>query len=115
VASVYLIFENRLFRDAVAAVLATNPEIRLLGAANRPDVAAAEIACAGPDVILLEESSVGPFMADVQRILTSPAACRLITLRMDGDGMHVWSGTWQQAAGPRELVQAITCGGEEAG
>jgi hypothetical protein len=30
VAGVYLIFRNRLFRDAVGAILTTHPEIKLL-------------------------------------------------------------------------------------
>jgi hypothetical protein len=41
---VYLIFRNRLFRDAVAAILTAHLEIKLLGATDQPDRAASEIA-----------------------------------------------------------------------
>ena len=112
-AGVYLIFRNRLFRDAVAAILATHPEIRLLGAADQPDRAASEIAALAPNVILLEEVEDGPSIRDVHRILTSPIPCRLITLRLDQDGMHVWSQTWRQTVGPEDLVDAIITARED--
>ena len=113
VVGVYLIFRNRLFGDAVRAILATHPEIRLLGASDRSPVAATEIASLTPNVILLEEVDGGASAADVQCILTSPTPCRLITLRLDHDGMHVWTGTWRQTVSPRDLVEAITTARED--
>jgi hypothetical protein len=113
VAGVYLIFRNRLFGDAVRAILATHPEIRLLGTSDRSPLTATEIASLAPNVILLEEVDDGASTADVQRILTSPTPCRLITLRMDHDGMHVWTGTWRQTVSPRDLVEAITTARED--
>ena len=121
-AGVYLIFRNRLFGDAVRAILATHPEIKLLGTSDRSDrrnpsdrspLAATEIASLAPNVILLEEVDDGDTSADVQRILTSPTPCRLITLRVDHDGMHVWTGTWQQTVSPGDLVEAITAARED--
>ena len=108
---VYLIFRNRLFRDAVAAILTTHPEIKLLGATDQPDRAASEIAALAPDVILLEEVEDGPSIRDVHHILTSPIPYRLITLRLDQDGMHVWSQTWRETVGPQDLVEAIITAG----
>jgi len=114
VAGVYLVFRNRLFGDAVRAILGTHPEIELLGATDRSDWAASEIAVLAPSVILLEEVADGSPIYDVNRILTSPSPCRLITLRLDQDGMHVWSQTWRQTASPKDLVEAIvTAGGEK--
>ncbi len=114
---VYLIFHNRLFGDAVRAILATHPGIRLLGATDRPETASADVTAMGPGVILLEEvddgGSPGPWTAGVQRILARRTPCRLITLRMDDDGMHVWSGTWRQTVRSGDLVEAIVTAGEE--
>ena len=110
VAGVYLIFRNRLFRDTVAAILTAQPEIKLLGATDQPDRAASEIAACAPNVIVLEEVEDGPSMRDVHHILTSPIPCRLITLRVDQDGMHVWSQTWRQTVGPQDLVEASRVG-----
>jgi len=110
---VYLIFQNRLFGDAVRAILGIHPEIRLLGATDRPDRAATEIAALAPSVILLEEVEDGSFIGDVHRILASPIPCRLITLRLDQDGMHIWSQTWRQTVGPRDLVEAIVSARED--
>ena len=110
---VYLIFRNRLFRDTVAAILTTRPEIKLLGATDQPDRAASEIAALAPSVILLEEVEDGPFILDVHHILTSPIPCRLITLRLDQDGMHVWSQTWRQTVGPEDLVEAVITARED--
>jgi hypothetical protein len=113
VAGVYLIFRNRLFRDAVAAILATQPEIKLLGATDQPDRAASEIAALAPSVILLEEVEDGPSIHELNHILASPIPCRLITLRLDRDGMHVWSQTWRQTVGPQDLVDAIVTARED--
>jgi len=107
VAGVYLIFRNRLFRDAVGAILTTQPEIKLLGATDQSDRAAPEIAALAPNVILLEEVEDGPSIRDVHHILASPIPCRLITLRLDQDGMHVWSQIWRQTVGPQDLMEAI--------
>ena len=109
---VYLIFHNRLFRDTVAAILAAHPEIKLLGATDQPDRTAPEIAALAPNVILLEEVEDGPSLRDVHHILTSPIPCRLITLGLDQDGMHVWSQTWRQTVSPQDLVEAIITAGE---
>jgi DNA-binding NarL/FixJ family response regulator len=113
VAGVYLIFRNQLFRDAVAAILAAHPEIKLLGVTNRPERAASEITALAPSVILLEDTEDGPSIHDVHRILTSSIPCRLITLRLDQDGMHVWSQTWRQTVGPEDLVEAIVTARED--
>ena len=106
-AGVYLIYRNRLFRDTVGAILTTQPEIKLLGATDRPDRAASDIAALAPNVILLEEVEDGPSIFDFLHILTNPIPHRLITLRLDQDGMHVWSQIWRQTVGPRDLVEAI--------
>ena len=75
--------------------------------------AASEIAALAPNVILLEEVEDGPSIRDVHHILTSPIPCRLITLRCDQDGMHVWSQTWRQTVGTEDLVGAIITARED--
>ena len=112
-AGVYLIYRNRLFRDAVAAILTTHPEIMLLGATDQPDKVASEIAALAPSVTLLEEVEYGPAIRGLNHILASPIPCRLITLRLDQDGMHVWSQTWRQTVGPQDLVEAIITAGTD--
>lgn len=112
-AGVYLIYRNRLFRDTVGAILTIQPGITLLGATDQPDTAASEIAALAPSVILLEEVEDGPSLRDVHHILTSPIPCRLITLGLDQDGMHVWSQTWRQTVGPQDLVEAIITARED--
>jgi hypothetical protein len=114
VAGVYLVYRHQLFADAVRAILATRPEIRLVGASDRQDVDAAELLALAPGVVLVEDGDDGPALGDVQRILTSPTTFRLITLRMDHDDMHVWSGRWQQSTYGRDLVEAIITAGENA-
>jgi chemotaxis response regulator CheB len=109
---VYLIFRNQLFGDAIGAVLGTHPEIELVGATDNPDRVAAEVADLAPDVILLEEADDGPVISNVHRILSSPMPCRLITLRLDENGMHVWSQTWRQTVSPQDLVEAVITAGE---
>ena len=106
-ASVYLIYRNRLFRDTVGAILTTQPEIKLLGATDQPDRATPEIAALAPNVILLEEVEDNPSSLDFLHILTNPIPYRLITLCLDQDGMHVWSQIWRQTVGPQDLVNAI--------
>jgi len=113
VAGVYLIFQNRIFRDAVRAILTTHPEIRLLGATDRPECAATEIAALAPNVILLEDAEDSPTIQDMHHILTSPTSCRLITLRLDRDGMHVWSQIWRETVGAGDLVEAIVTARED--
>lgn len=109
---VYLVFRNQLFSDAIGAVLRTHPEIELVGATDNPDRVVADIADLTPDVILLEEADDGPVIANVNSILSSPMPCRLIMLRLDENGMHVWSQTWRQAVRPQDLVEAIITAGE---
>jgi len=104
---VYLIFRNQLFADAVGAVLCAHPDIELVGATAEPDQAAADVAALTPDVILLEGADGGSALSDVHGLLSSPTPCRLITLRMDENGMHVWSQTWRQTVRTEDLVKAI--------
>jgi len=112
-AAVYLIFRNRLFRDALGAILTTHPEIKLLGATDRPDRAALDIAALAPSVILMEEVEDGRFLSDFHHILSNSHPFRIITLRLDQDGMHVWSQTWRQTVGPEDLVEAIVTARED--
>ena len=104
---VYLVFRNQLFSDAVHAVLQTHPEIELVGATSEPEQVTADVAALTPDVILLEETGGRPVMSEVHTLLSSPIPYRLITLRLDEDGMHVWSQTWRRTVQPEDLVQAI--------
>lgn len=112
VSRVYLIFRNQLFSDAVGAVLRVHPEIELVGATDNPDQVAADVTDLAPDVILLEEADDGPAIGNVHSILSSPMPCRLITLRLDENGMHVWSQTWRQTVSPQDLVEAVISAGE---
>jgi hypothetical protein len=106
VTGVYVIYRNRMFGDAIQAVLRRHPGICLLGATDDPENAQAGIALLAPDVILLEEASDRP-PVPVQAILTNPIPCRLVTLCLDRDGMHVWSQQWRASVGPDDLVEAI--------
>ncbi len=110
---VYLIFCNQMFSDAICAILETHPEIELVRVTNETDRLAADVATLAPDVILVEESEGGSAISDVRTILTSPIPCRLITLRLDEDGMHVWSQTWRQTVHTQDLVEAIVTAGED--
>lgn len=109
---VYLIFRNQLFSEAIAAVLRMHPEIELVGASDNPDQIAADVSSLAPEVILLEETDDGPAISDVYSILSSSIPCRLITLRLDKNGMHVWSQTWRQTVRPQDLVEAVITAGE---
>jgi chemotaxis response regulator CheB len=110
---VYLVFRNQIFSDAICAILETRPEIELVGMANETDRLAADVATLAPEVILMEESENPSAVSDVRTILTSPIPCRLITLRLDEDGMHVWSQTWRQTVRTQDLVEAIITAGED--
>jgi chemotaxis response regulator CheB len=112
VSRVYLIFRNQLFSDAIGAVLGTHPRIELVGETNNPNQVAADVADLAPDVILLEEADDGPAISNVHHILSSPLPCRLITLRLGENGMHVWSQTWRQTVSPRDLVEAVISAGD---
>lgn len=103
---VYVIYRNRMFGDAIQAVLRRHPGIRLLGATDDPERAEAGIACLTPDVILVEEAA-GQSSVHVQSILTNPVPCRLVMLCPDRDGMHVWSQQWRASVGPDDLVDAV--------
>lgn len=111
---VYLIFRNQLFRDAVRAVLGRHPEIELVGTTTEPDQVTDDVIALSPDVILLEETDDDPVMSDVHTLLTNPIPYRLITLRLDEDGMHVWSQTWRRKVCTKDLVQAIMTAGMPA-
>ena len=112
VSRVYLLFRNQLFCDAIGALLSTYAEIELVGANDNPGQVAADITTLAPDVVLLEETDEAQAISDVYTILSSPIPCRLITLRLDEDGMHVWSQTWRQTVHPRDLVEAIIAAGD---
>ena len=93
---IYLIYQHQLFADAIRAVLATQPGIELVGLSNCPEQISGDVTTLAPDVILLEETPTGLTFQEVCLFLTNPSAHRLITLRSDRDGMHVWSQTWRQ-------------------
>ena len=109
---VYLIFRNQLFGDAIGAILRARPEIELVGSTDQPDQVAADVVALAPDVVLLEETSDGPAVGDLHRILSGPIPCRLITLRLDENEMHVWSQTWRRTVRAQDLVEAIISAGE---
>lgn len=109
---VYLIFRNQLFSDTMGAVLGNHAEIELVGATDNPGQVAADVFALAPDVILLEEADDGPVINDVHSILSSRIPYRLILLRLDQNGMLVWSQTWRQTVGPQDLVEAIISAGE---
>lgn len=95
-----------MFGDAVQAILSKHPGIELLGATDDPEGAAAAVAMFAPEVILLEEAADRP-PVHLQAILTNPVPSRLVTLRIDRDGMHVWSQQWRASIGPDDLLEAI--------
>ncbi len=112
---VYLIFRNQIFGDSVRAILDTRPEIELVGMVSEVDQVAADVTRLAPDVILLEETEDCPAVSELRAILASPRSCRLIMLRLDGDGMHVWDQTWRQTVQTQDLVEAIIAVGEDTG
>ena len=109
---VYLIFRHQLFCDAIGAILRTQPEIELVGVTDSPDQVAAGVSTLAPDVVLLEETADAPAMSEINSILSSPLPCRLITLGLDENGMHVWSQTWRQTVHPQDLIEAIIAAGD---
>ncbi|MFQ5595081.1 MAG: hypothetical protein ACE5HA_13125 [Anaerolineae bacterium] len=104
---VYLIFRNQLFSDAIHAILRAHANIDLVGATTEPDQVVADVVALTPDVILLEETEGSPAMTGIHALLSSPIPYRLITLRLDEDGMHVWSQIWRRTVQAEDLVQAI--------
>jgi len=104
---VYLIFSTPLFRDAVTAIMANHGGIDLVGSNQGTAFDHEELLALRPDVVLLEADETGPMVAGVRKLLSDVTACRLITLRMDADGMHIWSQTWQPKVFPKDLVDAI--------
>ena len=115
---VYLIFRTQMFSDAVGAILDSHPKIELVGSALAPDQIADqiadEVARLEPDVILLEEDEHGSAVVGVRKLLASPSPYRLIMLRVDNDGMHVWSQTWHQSIRPQDLTDAIVSAKESS-
>lgn len=109
---VYLIFRNQIFGHAVSAVLNNHPEIHLVGATDEPGRVSTDVNTLIPDVILLEEIEDDPVVGAVHSLLTSHIPCRLITMQMEGDEMHVWSQTWQQSVRTQDLVEAIISAGD---
>lgn len=107
VTRVYLIFQTTMFRDAVSAVLAGQSEIHLAGIRQEGALIARDLVELEPDVIILEENAGGAVVVDALSLLTSTIPCRLITLRLDADGMHVWSQTWHHTVQSDNLVEAI--------
>ena len=104
---VYLIFRTRMLSDAVCAILQDHPDIELVGSAPAPERIADEVVCLRPDVILLEEDEQGSAIVGVRNLLANPDTCRLIMLRVDDDGMHVWSQTRHRSIKPQDLTNAI--------
>jgi chemotaxis response regulator CheB len=109
---VYLVFRNEIFRDAVRAILAPHPQIELIGETDEPVRVKADIETLAPDVVLLEEARDSLADSDVHTVISSPIPCRLITLRLDADGMHVWSQVWRRTVSAHDLVEAIATAGE---
>lgn len=109
---VYLIFRNQLFSDAIAAILRTHPEIELVGVTDNPNQVPTDVLTLAPDVVLLEGADDEPVAHNVHAILSGRRPHRLITLRMDENGMHVWSQTWRQTVSTKHLVRAIISTGE---
>ena len=104
---VYLIFQTIMFRDAVSAILGGHPDIRLLRGRHEGALIAHDLVALEPDVIILEESATDALMVDAHSLLTSTIPSRLIALRLDADGMHVWDQTWHRTVQSDILVQAI--------
>ncbi len=110
---VYLVFRNQLFGDAVRAILQTHPEIQLVGARAERDEVMQDVTALAPDIVLLEETDDGPAVHIADVMLSKPAPCRVITLRLNEDGMHVWSQTWRRTVRSQDLVEAIVTAGDE--
>lgn len=104
---VYLLFSTPLFRDAITAIMANQRGIELVGTNRGSEFIYQEILDVQPDVVLLEADQSGPIVAGVRKLLSDASTTRLITLRMDADGMRIWSQTWQPTVRPQDLVDAI--------
>ncbi|MBI3959541.1 MAG: hypothetical protein HY328_12100 [Chloroflexi bacterium] len=109
---VYLIFRTQMFQEAVSAILKTHPAIKLVGAAEEIALAMEEIIAQKPDVIFLEQAHNGAANRDLTALLNSPTPPRLVLLRLDADGMRIWSPTWHQSVHAQDLVDAVLAGGE---
>jgi DNA-binding NarL/FixJ family response regulator len=104
---VYLLFSTPLFRDAITAIMANKSGIQLVGSNHGAEFVYQDILTSHPDVVLLEADETGPTVAGVRKLLSDASTTRLITLRMDADGMRIWSQTWQPTVVPQDLVDAI--------
>ena len=109
---VFLIFRTQMFRDAVSAILTTHPAIKLVGAAEEIAQAMEEIVAQKPDVIFLEQTDSQASTSELSALLNSPSPPRLIFLRLNAGGMHIWSPTWHQSVHAQDLVDAVLAGEE---
>lgn len=103
---VYLIFRTLLFRDAVSAILQTHCAIRLVGAAEGITQAMEEILAQKPDVIFLEQTDEET-PSGLSALLQTPTPPSLILLRLDGDGIQIWSPTRYESVHAKDLVDVV--------
>lgn len=104
---VYLLFQTRIFQEAVQAILSTHPAIELVGAATEISQALEEIAVCHPDVIFLEQSLIEGATGDLTALLNSRTPSRLILLRLDGDEISIWSPSRLRSVHARDLLAAV--------
>lgn len=104
---VYLLFQTRIFQEAVQAILSTHPAIELVGSAAKIPQALEEIATRQPDVIFLEQSLIESATSDLTALLNSRTPSRLILLRLDGDEISIWSPSRLRSVHAQDLLAAV--------
>ena len=107
--------DHRLVRDGLEAVLAKEPDLSVVGAADDGDEAVAKVAELHPDVVVMDVSMPGSSGIEAtRRIVAAGKGTRVIALSMHADRRYVQAMLEAGAAGyllknaaSDELVRAI--------
>ena len=84
---VLIVDDHPLFRDGLAGMLATLPEMEVVGAAGSAEEALADLAAKAPDVVLMDLNlpGVSGVQATRQALEVAPAAAVLVVTMVDDD------------------------------
>jgi DNA-binding NarL/FixJ family response regulator len=84
---VLIVDDHPLFRDGLAGMLATLPEMEVVGAAGSAEEALADLAAKAPDVVLMDLNlpGISGVQATRQALEAAPAAAVLVVTMVDDD------------------------------
>jgi DNA-binding NarL/FixJ family response regulator len=106
--------DHQVVRAGVRAVLASEPDVVVVGEASDGAAALAQVTELGPDVLLLDLGLAGDGLALLARAREQSPSTRILILSMHGDGQHVRSaldagasGYVVKGAGVEALVSAL--------